>query len=274
MCGSGDEGTVSTVETRQKQPSPGVYLVGAGPGDPGLVTVRALELIRAAHVLVYDRLAPGELVQEAPTDAERIFVGKEPGCHVATQEEINALLVEVGRSGGVVVRLKGGDPFVFGRGGEEAAALAEAGIPYEVVPGISSAVAVPAYAGIPLTHRGVASSFVVTTGHPESSVQWDVLARFEGTLVLLMGVATLRRATERLIEEGKDPTQAAAVIEQGTTGRQRTIVGDLASIADLAESTGVEPPATVVIGDVVMLRHAIEWFQQPARSDELHNDVR
>lgn len=251
------------MESVQKQPTPGVYLVGAGPGDPGLITARGLELIRACDVLIHDRLAAPELVAEAPAAAERIFVGKEPGCHSLTQPEINALLVEVGRGSRVVVRLKGGDPFVFGRGGEEAEALAGAGIPFEVVPGVSSAVAVPAYAGIPVTHRGVASSFMVTTGHPESSVQWDVLARFEGTIILLMGVATLRRATERLIEEGRDPTQVAAIVEQGTLGRQRTIVGDLASLADLAETAHVEPPATVVIGDVVALRDTIEWFQHP-----------
>ena len=256
------------MERVQKQPTPGVYLVGAGPGDPGLITARGLELIRAADALVYDRLAAPELIDEAPEAAQRVFVGKEPGCHSRTQEEINALLVELGRDGGVVVRLKGGDPFVFGRGGEEAQALAGAGIPFEVVPGVSSAVAVPAYAGIPVTHRGVASSFLVTTGHPESSVQWDVLARFEGTIVLLMGVATLARATERLIEEGRDPTQSAAIVEQGTTGRQRTIVGDLASIADLAGGAGVEPPATVVIGDVVSLRETIEWFQNPRNRSE------
>jgi uroporphyrin-III C-methyltransferase len=251
------------VERGQKQPTPGVYLVGAGPGDPGLITVRGLELIRSCDAIVYDRLAAPELIEEAPARAARVFVGKEPGCHSRTQPEINELLVDLGRAGGIVVRLKGGDPFVFGRGGEEAETLAAAGIPFEVVPGISSAVAVPAYAGIPVTHRGIASSYMVTTGHPESSVQWDVLARFEGTVVLLMGVATLRRATERLIEEGRDPTESAAIIEQGTTGRQRTIVGDLASIADLAEGAGVEPPATVVIGNVVTLRETIEWFQNP-----------
>jgi len=251
------------VESVQKQPTAGVYLVGAGPGDPGLVTVRGLGLIRTCDVLVYDRLAAPELVAEAPSIADRIFVGKEPGCHSRTQQEINDLLVDLGRRGGVVVRLKGGDPFVFGRGGEEAEAVAAAGIYFEVVPGVSSAIAAPAYAGIPVTHRGVASAFMVTTGHPESSVQWDVLARFEGTLILLMGVATLRRAAERLIEEGRDPTQAAAIIEQGTLGRQRTIVGDLASLADLAEAASVAPPATVIIGDVVSLRATIEWFQHP-----------
>ena len=254
------------MERGQKQPTPGVYLVGAGPGDPGLITVRGLELIRACDAIVYDRLAAPELIDEAPTGAQRVFVGKEPGCHSRTQAEINELLVDLGRVGGIVVRLKGGDPFVFGRGGEEAESLAAARIPFEVVPGISSAVAVPAYAGIPVTHRGIASAFMVTTGHPESSVQWDVLARFEGTVVLLMGVATLRRVTERLIEEGRDPTESVAIIEQGTTGRQRTIVGDLASIADLAEGADVEPPATVVIGNVVTLRETIEWFQQPRAS--------
>jgi len=227
------------------------------------MTARGLALIRACDVLVYDRLAAPELVAEAPPGAERIFVGKEPGCHSLSQPEINLLLVELGRGTRVVVRLKGGDPFVFGRGGEEAEALAAAGVPFEVVPGVSSAIAVPAYAGIPVTHRGIASAFLVTTGHPESSVQWDVLARFEGTVVLLMGVATLRRAAERLIQEGRDPTEPAAIIEQGTTGRQRTIVGDLASLADLAEAAGVEAPATIVIGQVVTLREAIEWFQHP-----------
>ena len=247
-----------------------MYLVGAGPGDPGLITARGLELIRSCDALVYDRLAAPQLIDEAPTGAHRVFVGKEPGCHEKSQVEINQLLIDLGRGGGVVVRLKGGDPFVFGRGGEEAQALAGAGIPFEVVPGVSSAVAVPAYAGIPVTHRGVASSYMVTTGHPESSVQWDVLARFRGTLLLLMGVATLRRSTERLIEEGRDPTESAAIVEQGTTGRQRTIVGDLASIADLAEGAGVQPPATVIIGEVVHLRDTIDWFQNPrsTQSDE------
>lgn len=261
------------MERGQKQPAPGVYLVGAGPGDPGLITVRGLELIRACDAIVYDRLAAPDLIEEAPTGARRVFVGKEPGCHSRTQAQINELLVDLGRSGGIVVRLKGGDPFVFGRGGEEAEVLAAVGIPFEVVPGISSAVAVPAYAGIPVTHRGIASAFMVTTGHPESSVQWDVLARFEGTVVLLMGVATLKRATERLIEEGRDPTESAAIIEQGTTGRQRTIVGDLASIADLAEGAGVEPPATVVIGNVVTLRETIEWFQQPRASTRVDREA-
>ena len=251
------------MERVQKQPTAGVYLVGAGPGDPGLITARGLDLLRGCDAVVYDRLAAPELIDEVPNRAQRVFVGKEPGCHSRTQAEINALLVELGKSGGVIVRLKGGDPFVFGRGGEEAEALAAAGLPFEVVPGVSSAIAVPAYAGIPVTHRGVASSFIVTTGHPESSVQWDVLARFEGTIVLLMGVATLARVTERLIEEGRDPTQSAAIVEQGTVGRQRTIVGDLASISDLASAAGVEPPATVVIGDVVSLRETIEWFQNP-----------
>ncbi|HET7482671.1 MAG TPA: uroporphyrinogen-III C-methyltransferase [Actinomycetota bacterium] len=240
-----------------------VHLVGAGPGDPGLITARGLELLRRCDAVVYDRLAAPELVAEAPAGAERYFVGKEPGCHSSTQDEINELLVSLARRGLEVVRLKGGDPFVFGRGGEEAGALAEAGLAFDVVPGVSAAVAAPAYAGIPVTHRGVASSFAVVAGHPEGKVDWAGLAGFPGSLVLMMGVAGLRRATEHLIEQGRDPTEAAAIVEWGTTPRQRTVVGDLASIADLAEAAGIEPPATVVIGDVVTLRATVEWFQQP-----------
>jgi uroporphyrin-III C-methyltransferase len=240
-----------------------VHLVGAGPGDPGLITARGLDLLRQAEAVVYDRLAAPELVAAAPAGAEGYFVGKEPGCHSSTQDEINDLLVGLARRGLEVVRLKGGDPFVFGRGGEEAEALSAAGVAFDVVPGISAAVAAPAYAGIPVTHRGVASSFAVVAGHPEGTVDWAGLARFPGSLVLMMGVAGLRRASERLIEEGRDPTETTAVIEWGTTPRQRTVVGDLASIADLAEAASVEPPATVIIGDVVALRENIEWFQQP-----------
>ena len=232
--------------------------MGAGPGDPGLITVRGLELIRACEVLVYDRLVAPELVDEAPEGAERVFVGKRLGGGVP-QDEINDLLISLAERGLRVVRLKGGDPFVLGRGGEEAQALSAAGIAYEVVPGISSATAVPAYAGIPVTHRGVAPAFAVISGHGRTD--WDAYASFPGTLVLLMGVSDLASTTAQLMEAGRAPTETAAVIEWGTTLRQRTIVGDLASIAELAESAGVGAPATVVIGDVVGLRDEIDWFQ-------------
>jgi uroporphyrinogen III methyltransferase / synthase len=235
-----------------------IYLVGAGPGDPGLITVRGLDLVRACDALVYDRLVVPELVEQAPPYAERFFVGKRRGGGIP-QGEISDLLVSLAERGLRVVRLKGGDPFVLGRGGEEAQALAAAGIGFEVVPGISSAASVPAYAGIPVTHRGVASAFAVVSGHGRTD--WGAYASFPGTLVLLMGIGDLATTTARLMEAGRDPTETAAAIEWGTTARQRTIVGDLASIAELVEVAGVGAPATVVIGDVVALRDEIDWFQ-------------
>jgi uroporphyrinogen III methyltransferase / synthase len=235
-----------------------VYLVGAGPGDPGLITVRGLELVRSCDVLVYDRLVAPELVDETPPHADRFFVGKHHGGGIP-QDEINSLLVAFAARGRRVVRLKGGDPFVLGRGGEEAQALANAGIRYEVVPGITSAVAVPAYSGVPVTHRGVASAFAVISGHGRTD--WQEYARFPGTLVLLMGVSDLATIADRLMAAGRRPTETAAVIEWGTTARQRTIVGDLASIADLVAGAGLGAPATIVIGDVVALRDEIDWFQ-------------
>jgi uroporphyrin-III C-methyltransferase len=235
-----------------------VHLVGAGPGDPGLITVRGLELVRSCEALVYDRLVAPELVAEAPEAADRFFVGKHHGGGMR-QEDINRLIVDLARRGRRVVRLKGGDPFVLGRGGEEAQALAQAGIAYDVVPGISSANAVPAYAGIPVTHRGMASAYAVISGHGRAD--WHEFASFPGTLVLLMGVADLAATAEQLMEAGRAPTETTAVIEWGATARQRTIVGDLASIADLVASAGVGAPATVVIGDVVTLRDEIDWFQ-------------
>ena len=233
-------------------------MVGAGPGDPGLITVRGLELVRACEVLVYDRLVAPELVDEAPVGAERVFVGKRLGGGVP-QDEINDLLIALAERGLRVVRLKGGDPFVLGRGGEEAQALSAAGIAFEVVPGITSAVAVPAYAGIPVTHRGVAPAFAVISGHARTD--WDAYASFPGTLVLLMGVSDLAATTEALMAAGRPPTETAAAIEWGTTARQRTIVGDLASIADLVEDADIGAPATIVIGDVVGLRDEVDWFQ-------------
>ena len=241
-----------------------VALIGAGPGDPGLITVRGLELLRRAHVVVYDRLVHPSLLDEAPR-ARRIFAGKASGHHTLPQERINALLIMHARRGRRVVRLKGGDPFVFGRGGEEADALARAGIPFQVVPGISSAVAVPAYAGIPLTHRGVASSFAVVTGHEEagkreSGVDWARLARSVDTLVILMGLKSLPRLARELIAHGRPAATPAALVRWGTTEIQETVVGTLADIAVRAARARLEPPVVVVVGDVVALRDRLQWF--------------
>ncbi|HVF53347.1 MAG TPA: uroporphyrinogen-III C-methyltransferase [Actinomycetota bacterium] len=241
-----------------------VYLVGAGPGDPGLITAKGLALIRSCDVLVYDRLVAPELIDEAPPGAERIYVGKEPGTPQAEQSDINVLLVARALGGAAVVRLKGGDPFVFGRGGEEAGALAAHDVPFEVVPGVSAAIAVPAYAGIPVTHRDTAASFTVVTGARSGSkeVDWSSIARSSDTIVLMMGVRALRAATTALIAAGRDPLQPAAVIERGAGPDQRTIVSDLAGIADVAEAAGVEPPATAIVGDVVSLRADLSWWEE------------
>lgn len=241
-----------------------VYLVGAGPGDPGLLTVRGLELLRQADVVVYDRLVNPALLDEAPPDALRIFAGKLTGIHPLPQAEINALLIAHARRGRRVVRLKGGDPFIFGRGGEEAEALAEAGIPFEVVPGVSSAVAVPAYAGIPLTHRGLSSSFAVITGHEDAcndgpGVDWERLATAVDTLVVLMGARTLPRIVATLLGHGRSPETPVALIRWGTTEAQETITGSLADIVD--KTAGIRPPVVAVIGEVVTLRDRLRWFE-------------
>lgn len=239
-----------------------VYLVGGGPGDPGLITVKGLACLRRADVVLYDRLIAPELLDEAPATAELIDVGKEPTRHRRSQAEINALLVEKARAGQTVVRLKGGDPFVFGRGGEEALALAEAGIPFEVVPGVTSAVAVPAYAGIPVTQRQVATSFTVLTGHTadEMAVDWDALPR-TGTLVFLMGVQHLPEITTQLVAYGRAPETPAAVIERGATSAQVVVTGTLADVASRAQAAGIRPPATLVVGEVVNLRRQLAWFE-------------
>jgi uroporphyrinogen III methyltransferase/synthase len=246
---------------------PTVYLVGAGPGDPGLITVRGLKLVQQAEVLIYDRLVHPEIVQEAPADALRIYVGKETGLHYVPQEQINELLVTYAQQGRRVVRLKGGDPFVFGRGGEEAKALAEAGIPFEIVPGISSAVAVPAYAGIPVTHRKVATSFAVVTGHEEggkdvASRDWAALAKTVDTLVVLMGVKGLSKIIAQLLAHGRSPETPVAMIHWGTTNEQQTVTGTLVDIIDKATAAGLEPPAVTVIGEVVALREHLQWFPE------------
>jgi uroporphyrin-III C-methyltransferase len=239
-----------------------VYLVGAGPGDPGLLTVRGLELLHKAEVIVYDQLVNPVLLEEASPVAIRIFAGKQAGRHCIAQSEINTTLVEYARRGREVLRLKGGDPFVFGRGGEEAEALAEAGIPFEIVPGVSSAVAVPAYAGIPLTHRKLASSFAVVTGHEarkaQSSVDWGRLATAVDTLVILMGLSHLAVIVAELLAHGRSPDTPVALICCGTTEAQKVVTGTLADI--VAKSGVIEPPAVIVVGDVVSLADKLGWF--------------
>lgn len=245
-----------------------VYLVGAGPGDPGLITVKGLNLLRRADVVLYDRLIPMALLDEVRIDAERIDVGKPPHKRRIEQAEINALMIDRAQKGQMVVRLKGGDPFVFGRGGEEGLACAAAGVPFEVVPGVTSAIAVPAYAGVPVTHRLVASAFTVFTGHEdpakaESSIDYEALAAAAhlGTLVLLMGVSHLPQILEKLIAAGVDSGTPALCIEWGTTHQQRVVEGTLATLADEVVKAGLNPPALTVVGKVVELRAAgLNWF--------------
>lgn len=251
----------------QKLQSGKVYLIGAGPGDTGLITMKGIEALKEADVVVYDHLASASLLNETKDAAEWIDAGKFAGNHRMKQSEIEQLLIEKAMAGHVVARLKGGDPFIFGRGGEEALALTAAGIDYEVIPGVSSVYSAPAYAGIPITHRGKASSFHVITGHEdptkgESSLDYDILAREEGTLVFLMGLSRLRQISDQLIEKGKDARTPAAVIASGTTARQRCVTADLSRIAETAEEASIQPPAILVVGDVVNLKEAVDW-QQP-----------
>jgi uroporphyrinogen III methyltransferase/synthase len=237
-----------------------VYLVGAGPGDPGLLTVRGADLLSRADVVVYDRLASPALLALAPPEAERITAGKAPGQVDLTQEQINDVLVEKGRTAACVVRLKGGDPFVFGRGGEEAEALAAAGIPFEVVPGITSAIGAAAYAGIPVTHRGVSTHFTVVTGHEDpakdrTDVDWGALARTGGTLVILMGAGRVGEIARRLVEGGLSPHTPVAAVRNGTRADQATVRATLATVAD----AGVRAPSAIVVGEVAALHLA--WFE-------------
>jgi uroporphyrin-III C-methyltransferase / precorrin-2 dehydrogenase / sirohydrochlorin ferrochelatase len=228
-----------------------VALVGGGPGDPGLVTTRGRQLLAQADVVVVDRLAPRDLLAQLDSDVEVVDVGKTPGNHPVTQDEINRVLINHASAGRRVVRLKGGDPFVLGRGGEEAAACREAGVPVEIVPGVTSAVAVPAAAGIPVTHRGLARQFTVVSGH--DGLDWPSLAAVEGTLVLLMGVSRLRDTADQLVRYGRASATPAAIVEDGYGPGQRLTVGTLATIADLAAERAVRPPAVIVVGDVVTL---------------------
>ena len=242
-----------------------VYLVGAGPGDWRLITVRGLELLQAADAVVYDRLADEGLLALAKDDAELLYVGKAAGDHALPQEEINRLLAGRAAAGKTVVRLKGGDPFVFGRGGEEALYLAQQGIPFEIVPGVTSAVAVPAYAGIPVTHRGVAASFAVITGHEDpgkaaSAINWPGLARGLDTLVFLMGVENIEFITEQLIKNGRPPGTPAAAIRWGARPEQEVLTGTVANIAQKVRGRGLKPPAVLIVGEVVRLREDLAWY--------------
>jgi uroporphyrinogen III methyltransferase / synthase len=244
-----------------------VHLVGAGPGDPGLATQRALELIERADAIVHDRLVARELLERARPGAELIDAGKRPGDPGIGQEGVNRLLVELARSGKRVVRLKGGDPFVFGRGAEEAEVLEEAGVAFEIVPGVTAGVAAPAYAGIPVTHRDEASAVAFVTAHedrvkPESALDWAALAAFPGTLVFYMGVRTLPTVASRLIEHGRAPTEPAAVIERGTLPGQRVVSAPLAEIAGRAEAEAIRPPALTVVGSVAALRERLAWLER------------
>ena len=249
------------------KPSPGIcYLTGAGPGDLGLVTLRAREVIEKAQVIVYDYLSNPAILQWAPPDSEIIFAGKKSGAHSHTQDEINALLVDRTRAGKRVVRLKGGDPFVFGRGGEEAEALAQAKLPFEVIPGVSSVFAAPAYAGIPVTHREHTSQVSIFTGHedpskPGGAIDYAAIARQSGTRIMLMGVERIDAITQTLLGHGADPALPVALIRWATTGRQQTLSGRLDSIAAQVAKVGFSAPAIAVFGPVVQLRDTLDWFE-------------
>jgi uroporphyrinogen III methyltransferase/synthase len=244
-----------------------VYLVGAGPGDPGLMTVRSLELIAGADTILHDRLIGDAALAGARPDAELVYVGKRPGESAMAQAEIEALMVERARAGRSVVRLKGGDPFVFGRGGEEAEALAAAGVNFEVVPGVTAGVAAPAYAGIPVTHRDDASAVAFVTGHedpekPETALDWEALARFPGTLVLYMGMRNLPLIAERLTAAGRDPGEPAAAVERGTQPGQRVVSSTLAELPTAVADAGLRAPAILLIGPVAGRREAIAWLER------------
>ena len=243
-----------------------IYLVGAGPGDPGLITVRGQELVASADVIYYDRLIPSSALEGSRPDAELVYVGKRPGIVTVPQEEIISRMVESAREGRSVVRLKGGDPYLFGRGAEEAEAAIAAGLACEVVPGVTAGIAATAYAGIPVTHREDASAVAFVTGHedpgkPGTAIDWPALASFPGTLVFYMGVRRLARNAAALIAGGRSPDEPAAVIEQGTTSRQRVVTSDLATIADAAAEAGIGAPALIVVGAVAAHRSKLAWFE-------------
>ena len=245
-----------------------VYLVGAGPGDPGLITVRGRYLLEKAEVVVYDYLASVKLLKFVPKDAELVYAGKRGGVkHTHTQEEINQMLVDHALAGKIVVRLKGGDPFIFGRGGEEIEKLAENNVPFEVVPGVTSATAAATYAGIPITHRGYTASVAFLTGHedptkPTSNIDWKKIATGAGTIVVYMGIKNLPIIVRRLVDNGRDPKTPVAVVRWASTPEQRSVVGTLENIVEIVQEAGITPPALIVVGDVVKLRDTIDWFEK------------
>lgn len=262
-----NSGLIQKVNHVDRKKKGKVFLVGAGPGDPGLLTLKGKGCISQADVIIYDHLANKAFLAHARKGVDSIYVGKQGGSHTMNQEEINRLIIEKAMAGLKVVRLKGGDPFIFGRGGEEAQELVKAGIEFEVVPGITSPIAVPAYAGIPLTHRDYTSTVAFITGHEdptreESRIPWDKVATGIGTLVFLMGVGNLPKIAESLMIHGRSGHTPVAVIERGTLTEQRTIVGSLGNIAELAEKEAVKPPAIIVVGDIVTLRDQLNWFEK------------
>lgn len=243
-----------------------VYLIGAGPGDLDLITIKGMKCLKRADVVVYDHLANEGLLEFVKEGCQIIYAGKKEGKHTLSQKGINRLLIKKAKAGSIVARLKGGDPFIFGRGGEEAEELAKAGIPFEVIPGISSAIAVPAYAGIPLTHRDYSSSVAFVTGHEDpakgkSTIDWERLSRGAGTIVILMGVKNLTHVVENLTKHGRREQTPAALIRLGTTPRQETLVAPLKTIANLAKKKGFSPPAILVVGEAVKLRERLNWFE-------------
>jgi uroporphyrin-III C-methyltransferase len=241
------------------------YIVGAGPGDPDLITVKALKCIQQADIILYDRLVNPDLLKNAKADCKHIYCGKRPGFHTMKQETINYLLVKYTKLGKIVVRLKGGDPFVFGRGAEEVEALVRNGLSYEVVPGITAGVAAPAYAGIPITHRELGSSFAVVTGHKQkgkpAEINWKGLAAAVDTLAIYMGVSNLSYICQELVNNGKDPDTPVGIIQQGTTKEQRTVLGTLNTIVDIVEKEGVTNPAMIIIGEVVRFQEKLRELQ-------------
>ena len=245
-----------------------VYLVGAGPGDPQLLTIKAVKALKEADVIIYDRLGVSEeILCLAPETAERIFVGKRTGLHEVPQDNINELIIEKAKQGVKVVRLKGGDPFIFGRGGEEAEALVEQGIEFEVVPGVSSAVVAPAYAGIPLTHRDYAASVAIITGHragdAEKPIDWVKIANAVDTIVILMGVESLEGIVSKLLKGGVSPKKPVAMIESGTYIKQRTLISTLGNVVEDAKAKEIKPPSVIVIGEVANLGRKLAWFKKP-----------